>query len=1088
MRLLLPLPAILMLSMPALGQDADMDGVINAADAFPCDTALSAQAFAPAEDTHGMILVEDQWPEVPDTDSNDLVATYNYVFDLDAQGRAHHIRLTVNVLAIGGIYTNGLALTLPIAKGDVSHASLTIENQAAQPLTPSATDAQYTVVLQRSLRHLFGNAAGTINSSPSKPAAAGVVMVLDVALSVPSVLDPAAAPYDLFLFRTGDPSHEIHQPRYAGSSLMNAGLFGTLQDGSTPGRHFVDSQGLPAFLLLPQATPYPSEGTPISSLFPNISTFAASGGASAQDFFTSSVQLSAEYRDSAGLKGPTPRITARVADSSCVALSDADGDGFIAANDCDDLNSNVFPGNPEVCDGLDNDCNQLVDDGVTGQFATYYLDADQDGFGDGTQSLSACAQPPGYVRGTAGCTNGASNDCNVSGTTLIPTSAYIHPSPPAGWRQCAGFINTAGDDVAPNFLDNCLGQSGLRVIVTNLSTGQVEEDVFATGMSALTSWPGFSYLGGSLSAATRTYWGTTTFFATTDGRDACGHSVSANGGPTFGSGNGSRAIIVGHGTGANEYRVNCGGQSLANRSIVIFAEDASAGVFTPDCDDNDPLNFPSNTEVCDGQDNNCDGAVDEGLLQTFYLDQDNDGYGQQGAAVQACSAPAGYAAGGSLCTNGSLSDCNAPGTTLLSASRYVDPAPPAGWKQCAGFLNTASDDVSGNFLDNCLGQTSLRVIVTNTATGQVEEDIESTNLSGLTSWPSFAYLGGSITAHTRTYWGTTTFFSTVDGRDACGHSVSGGGEPTFGSGNGSRAIIVGYGTGANEYRVNCGGQSLAGRTVAIYTQSTSSAAAFDCDDTSATVYPGATEMCNGVDDNCDAAVDENNPGGNVACGTGLAGICAQGATQCISGALACVAVQADPIEICGDGTDNNCDGQIDEPMCSTVVCSNGSGADCNPPGTSLITSSRYVDLTPPSGWTQCAGFINTSANDVTGRFIDNCLGSNRLRVIVTKTATGQVEEDIESTNLSGLTSWPSFAYLGGSITAHTRTYWGTTTFFSTVDGRDACGHSVSGGGEPTFGSGNGSRAIIVGYGTNGNEYRVNCGGQSLEGRSVALYR
>jgi hypothetical protein len=38
-----------------------------------------------------------------------------------------------------------------------------------------------------------------------------------------------------------------------------------------------------------------------------------------------------------------------------------------------------------------------------------------------------------------------------------------------------------------------------------------------------------------------------------------------------------------------------------------------------DCDDNDPNNFPGNTEVCDGQDNNCDGQIDEGF------DSDGDG-------------------------------------------------------------------------------------------------------------------------------------------------------------------------------------------------------------------------------------------------------------------------------------------------------------------------------------------------------------------------------------------------------------------------------------------------------------------------------
>ncbi|MBK8258061.1 MAG: VCBS repeat-containing protein [Polyangiaceae bacterium] len=43
--------------------------------------------------------------------------------------------------------------------------------------------------------------------------------------------------------------------------------------------------------------------------------------------------------------------------------SDADGDGFsIAAGDCDDVEPTMFPGNPEVLDALDNDCNQAVDE------------------------------------------------------------------------------------------------------------------------------------------------------------------------------------------------------------------------------------------------------------------------------------------------------------------------------------------------------------------------------------------------------------------------------------------------------------------------------------------------------------------------------------------------------------------------------------------------------------------------------------------------------------------------------------------------------------------------------------------------------
>ena len=41
---------------------------------------------------------------------------------------------------------------------------------------------------------------------------------------------------------------------------------------------------------------------------------------------------------------------------------DADGDGYPSCRDCDDANPAVHPGAPEICDGLDNDCNGAVDD------------------------------------------------------------------------------------------------------------------------------------------------------------------------------------------------------------------------------------------------------------------------------------------------------------------------------------------------------------------------------------------------------------------------------------------------------------------------------------------------------------------------------------------------------------------------------------------------------------------------------------------------------------------------------------------------------------------------------------------------------
>jgi len=53
-----------------------------------------------------------------------------------------------------------------------------------------------------------------------------------------------------------------------------------------------------------------------------------------------------------------------------------------------------------------------------------------------------------------------------------------------------------------------------------------------------------------------------------------------------------------------------------------------------DCDDNDPLNNPGLPEICDGQDNNCDGIADNGIAaRVFYRDLDGDGFGDPLQAV-----------------------------------------------------------------------------------------------------------------------------------------------------------------------------------------------------------------------------------------------------------------------------------------------------------------------------------------------------------------------------------------------------------------------------------------------------------------------
>ncbi|MFZ5476742.1 MAG: MopE-related protein [Myxococcota bacterium] len=94
---------------------------------------------------------------------------------------------------------------------------------------------------------------------------------------------------------------------------------------------------------------------------------------------------------------------------------DATGESSTEGSDCDDADASVHPAATETCDGRDDDCDGLVDDGDDSLDAPWYGDGDGDGYGDA--EVDACEAPAGYVA--------AGGDCDDADAGVNPGAAEV---------------------------------------------------------------------------------------------------------------------------------------------------------------------------------------------------------------------------------------------------------------------------------------------------------------------------------------------------------------------------------------------------------------------------------------------------------------------------------------------------------------------------------------------------------------------------------------------------------------------------------------------------------------------------------------
>ncbi len=318
-----------------------------------------------------------------------------------------------------------------------------------------------------------------------------------------------------------------------------------------------------------------------------------------------------------GLRAGEHRITVLVTDNDAMSADDSvgvnvsppvdrdvDGDGYESAElggtDCDDTDGTAHPDAEEVCDGVDQDCDGLVDEDAVRDTVEYYADEDGDSAGTPSIAITACTPPPGYVDDAS--------DCDDADPAEHPGADEVCDGDD---DDCDGVIDE--DDAIdagiwhPDNDGDGYGGPGSSVTSCSLPDGFSADASDCDDTDAVNN-PGADEV--------------------CDGEDDdCDGAVDED-----------DAIDAGI------WHADADGDSFGDASAGTPACRAPSGYLADatDCDDRENTVYPGAAESCDGTDQDCDGVIDDGVESTFYADSDGDGYGSAGATASACSAPSGY--------------------------------------------------------------------------------------------------------------------------------------------------------------------------------------------------------------------------------------------------------------------------------------------------------------------------------------------------------------------------------------------------------------------------------------------------------------
>ncbi|MGB0637891.1 MAG: putative metal-binding motif-containing protein [Myxococcota bacterium] len=340
--------------------------------------------------------------------------------------------------------------------------------------------------------------------------------------------------------------------------------------------------------------------------------------------------------------------------------------------DCDDSESEVFPGAIELCDTIDNNCDAIVDTDASDAIE-FYRDADGDGYGNADSVIYACSVPIGYTDNALDCMdsqpsvnpmgvetcNGWDDDCDGTVDDGYPLSTWYRDgdgdghgdpltittscSPPASYVSIGGDCDDTDHEIHSDMAELCDEKD-------NDCDGIFDEELSDIPFYRDLDGDGYGTPMDSLIACSAPD-GYVTSDADCDDADASvrpGRSEDCNGIDD------NCDSIVDEGWPLDDYFADLDGDGFG-AGVPLAACSLPPGYVASDtdCDDSEPEINPGMYADCpDGRDSDCDGEIDEGPDSTFYRDADGDGFGDAAVTVVTCAPPEGYVWDSTDCEDG----------------------------------------------------------------------------------------------------------------------------------------------------------------------------------------------------------------------------------------------------------------------------------------------------------------------------------------------------------------------------------------------------------------------------------------------------